>query len=675
MPNGKGLLGGASSTQGVFIIPMPEHDSLYYVFTLDEAQDSLKKGLNYSIVDMCLECGKGDVLPNFKNIHLLDSAGEKMAATYHSNGADIWIVVHQYYTDAFYAYLLTKNGLSKQVVSHIGAKHVGFNGTLKTVWGQMKISPNGKKIALGLSYIDTVTGSSGLHELFDFDNNTGEVSNEIQLSKYYYYTYGVAFSSDNSKLYMACISPLTSGIFQYDLSLSDPRHSDTLISYPESPAGLQLAPDGKIYFTNWFHRHYLSCISKPNVQGMASDCIADAVLLGSKYPDLGMPSFIDNFVYHNKGRHCGRNQITQDTALCNGTVYKITPSQSSTGYLWQDGSTDSVYVVTKSGIYSVQFTTNGGCKETYTSDVTYISNSGGSLPKDTILCYGNVYDISLPVVKGLTYTWSDGSHSNSKRIEFGGRYYVTQNYNGCTNTDTFSLIVDSLNLNLGGKVELCKGSSYKIDESGKGNKYLWSNGSTAPAITIASPGKYWLTITKDECVFSDTVTVKFDSSYANSRFLPNDTSICQGQSIMLSIDSNNGRMLWSDGSVSHKYLISKGGTYTATLTNACGSFSESTLINEVDCSCPLYIPSAFTPNTDTLNSVFNIVSRCAFINFNLKIYNRWGELVFSTNDSKKGWDGKFKGSVCDDGIYLWILHGKNILNNMILKYGKVALLN
>ncbi len=884
MDNGQGLLGGASSTQGVIIIPMPEHDSLYYVFTLDEQQDSLKNGLNYSIVDMCLDCGKGAVLPNFKNIHLLDSAGEKMAATYHSNGTDIWILVHQYYTDAFYAYLLTKNGLSQPVISHIGAKHIGFyRSDGATIWGQMKISPNGKKIALGLSEIDTVIGKSGLQEIFDFNNNTGKVSNEIQLSKYYYYSYGVAFSPDNSKLYMSCISPVDAGIFQYDLSLADPRHSDTMISYPMSPTQLQLGPDGKIYLANFYHRHYLSCISNPNAKGAASGFVGDAIFLGSRSPDLGLPSFIDNFVYHNKGRRCKRAVVKKDTTLCYGVIYKIIPPHSTSGYLWQDGSTDSTYTVSKAGTYTVQLTTPQTCSETYSLKVSYLSELNTHLPNDTILCPGDVYKITLPLQSGASYTWSDNKIGNNFTIYKAGKYYVTENYKGCKKTDTILVLVfdtaikiplipgdtsicpgqkilidlhtinwpikwqdgstskyylirdsgsysfeiencvnhkwrikvsyralpvntikdttlcvgtsyiarladadtsfyhiwsdgsgadsmvintagkywvkfvvgsctvynnfnvsyqkppghlfpadtnlcpgkdivlnvssktgnltwadgskdtsytvlspgiytlnisnacghftqsvnvkiDTIHFNIGKLITGCEGRNLMIDETGNGERYHWSDGDTLPIIKISKPGYYWIEITKKGCMAYDSFRVRFDSNYTNKRFFSGDTTICIGKSISINLDTTLGKLMWDNGLQSNNLIISNAGSYSATLSNACGAFTEYFNVSELDCSCPVYAPSAFTPNKDSINPVFNVISQCRFKNFRLEIFNRWGEMIFSTNDSQKGWDGTFKGSVCEDGIYLWTLVGENIRNKLVFQYGEVALL-
>ena len=215
MQNQEDLMGGESSTQGVFIVPLPSSDSIFYVFTLDEMQHCFQNGLRYSIVNMCLNDGLGGVDNLNKNILLLEDAGEKLAGTFHSNGTDIWLVTHQYFSDAFYAYLITANGISDTIISHVGSFHpADSTSDCNQAIGQMKISPDGTKLAL----VNSNAFTRSIEELFDFDKSTGIVSNVINLqpdtSLLYY---GVSFSPDNSKLYVSK-SSYPYQLYQYDLS-------------------------------------------------------------------------------------------------------------------------------------------------------------------------------------------------------------------------------------------------------------------------------------------------------------------------------------------------------------------------------------------------------------------------------------------------------------------------
>lgn len=104
MPNGIGIMGGTSSTQSSLIVPLPSSSDIFYVFTSDEFQsysNPPQKGYRYSIVDMCLDNGKGDVVPEKKNILLCDSSTEKLAACEDASGNGYWIVGHKMFSDEF----------------------------------------------------------------------------------------------------------------------------------------------------------------------------------------------------------------------------------------------------------------------------------------------------------------------------------------------------------------------------------------------------------------------------------------------------------------------------------------------------------------------------------------------------------------------------------------------
>jgi hypothetical protein len=322
MQNGTGLLGGESATQGVYIVPLPSSDSVFYVFTLDEMQNCFQNGLRYSVVNMCLDNGLGAVEYTYKNIFLLDSAGEKMAATYHSNGTDIWLIVHKYFSDAFYAYLITSSGIANTVISHVGSYHPADSTT--DCWqaiGQMKISPDGNKLAL----VDGNASTQSIAELFDFDNNTGIISNVINLqpdSSFQYY--GISFSPDNKKLY---ITSQSQKVVQYDLSsgIASDIVASKIVIYNSNvyPSGLQLGPDGRIYVViNAYN--YLDVISYPNNPGIACGYVSHGFNLNSILP-LSLPNFIDSYQYQNKVPNCNTNGVSE-IQLCN---VDISPNPSS----------------------------------------------------------------------------------------------------------------------------------------------------------------------------------------------------------------------------------------------------------------------------------------------------------------------------------------------------------
>ena len=304
MQNGFGLEGSISATQSSLIVPLPGSSRFFYVFTVDGfiCGNNLGNGLRYSIVDICMDGGLGGVILSSKNTPLLDSTSEKITAVKDANGTDYWIITHRHYSDAFYCFKLTSSGLSLPIISHSGSIHDGGNmGAI----GQLKASPNGQKLSIA-------SGNGNNHiEIFDFDNNTGVVSNPIILPRPFpdSRAYGTSFSPDNSKVYYTLISysPIGTQIIQFDLNAgtgdsSSIVNSSTLIWSSTTTAisglGLQIGPDEKVYciFSN-------SVFNNPNLPGTLSDFQLNAYTLSS-YPGYCFPNLVDSYDYENTIYYC-----------------------------------------------------------------------------------------------------------------------------------------------------------------------------------------------------------------------------------------------------------------------------------------------------------------------------------------------------------------------------------
>lgn len=303
MPNGDDLLGHLSSTQAALIVPKPEDQDKYYLFTTDDSfvESKFTNGLRYSIVDMCLNDGLGDIVLDVKNILLLDTIAEKITATKHENNVDYWIVTHKYFSDAFYAYLITSEGIQDPVISNTGKIHEGNGGGV----GQITMSPNGRKLA-----ISAVNGNR-MMEVHDFDNSTGVISNSLTLlgESDNSGAYSSSFSPDNSKLYfyVTQLGPLQSYVYQFDLEAGngDPvaiqNSAIKVWNLPQTlnPRGtLQLGPDGKIYkISHWGNAEYLDVIEFPNESGAACNFQDSIIYLGGRTGSYGFPNFITSFDY------------------------------------------------------------------------------------------------------------------------------------------------------------------------------------------------------------------------------------------------------------------------------------------------------------------------------------------------------------------------------------------
>lgn len=326
MPNGNNLHGNISSTQSALIVPKPGSSHLFYLFTTDAYQNSLQHGMKYSVVDMCLNNQNGDIIANEKNISLLPNASEKLAACKHANNVDYWIVSFKHGTNSFYAYKLSSAGISDTVTTNIGTVHqTNLSGAL----GQLKISPNGNKIAIAAG------NGNNLIEIFDFDPSTGQLSNHIPLPRNYADTrgYGLEFSKDNTKVYfyLGGVTPtIESYISQFDLSAGGGspaaiQSSEQVIwhvnTFYGNCGGMQLGPDDKIYFNSCIDNGYLGTINQPNLVGTNCDYQDTSLFLSGNLASITLPSFVAGYNYQALTQDCSIDNIAESNKNTNIRVY------------------------------------------------------------------------------------------------------------------------------------------------------------------------------------------------------------------------------------------------------------------------------------------------------------------------------------------------------------------
>jgi hypothetical protein len=305
MPHGDSLKGFYSSTTAAFIIPVPKSDSLYYLFTTDGIERYLQNGLRYSLINMCLDNGKGDVVVNQKNTLLLDTVGEKLCAVVQPNSPNIWLIAHKHFTNSFYAYLITPTGINSPVISSIGSVHTGnmsyYNGC-GTAIGQMKASSDGSRIGLAFSNV-----SPEVAEVFDFNTLTGMINNPISLTSNVG-NYGVEFSPDNTKFYLTSVN----GIYQFNLSAGPSSAINAskiqITSANCIPGPIQLGPDGKIYAARC--SNYLGVINDPNNSGTSCNYVDHGITISPCNNNTSLPVFIAGYHYkNNKKPSCSTTGI------------------------------------------------------------------------------------------------------------------------------------------------------------------------------------------------------------------------------------------------------------------------------------------------------------------------------------------------------------------------------
>jgi len=458
IPNSDHLDGHYSATQNAIIIPQPGHDNIYFVFTVGiNLPYPYGRGLNYTIVDMS---DNGSIVN--KNNSLLPSISEKITAVKHENGKDYWIIVHEWGSRKFLAYLLTEDGLKSPVISETGTEHTQDDLNNNAI-GYLKVSPDGCKIAQAIY-------GKAMVELLDFDKATGKITNAITSNPVFTGAYGIEFSTDSKMLYLSTNdyvlnSPFNSTLYQFTIDngssvFDNPvvLASDSIIDY----LGLQLATDGKIYVASSIREQlpldgydYIGVINNPTRAGSACNFnninhqSNNGIFLNGGKCRIGLPNFIQSYFYIPKFTYTFNcfNDSTQFTMVNPANVDSV---------LWNFG--DSTFSTERNPHHSFRQAKDYYVKLTdyfngigYTDSLLVIIND---LPKllinngmDTTFIFPNE-DIVLDAGSGFqSYLWSTGSTNQSIRVNEVGLYTVTViNENCCEKTDSiyvkiFELIV------------------------------------------------------------------------------------------------------------------------------------------------------------------------------------------------------------------------------------------
>jgi gliding motility-associated-like protein len=235
-------------------------------------------------------------------------------------------------------------------------------------------------------------------------------------------------------------------------------------------------------------------------------------------------------------------------------------------------------------------------------------------------------------------------------------------------------------LDLGNDTLLCNTPQFTLSQPGLSN-YLWQDGSEETSLTAASSGLYTLQATSlAGCVDADSINIQFVNSSVTATSTP--SSILLGDTVQLSATGGESYSWNPEDELSCLSCAApfanptETTTYIVTAIDSFGCRISDTIRIEVDILCnEPFIPTIFSPNGkgNQVNETFCIFSDCVE-KFKLVIYNRWGEMIFETEDISQCWDGTFKGSEASTGTYAFNLFIKQINGSEINKTGTITLI-
>ena len=636
MPNGNNLLGGSielSSTTAAVIVPRPGNDQQFYIFCIDEQFGT--NGLTYSLLDMSLDNGLGDIVNSEKNISLFNTNSEKLQYVPNATNDGYWVVTHGSSDPIFIAFEVTNSGVNlNPVISNAGLSH--GNGS-----GYMKINSGFNKIAQGNLF-------EGVVEMFDFDNSTGEVTEDVSWN-YNFGTpqiYGVEFSPNSSLLYVTNFQSLV----QYDISsgvaqtIEDSGVVIEAFTF-STPAGLQIGPDDKIYLNSGA----VGVINCPNTPGT-----------GCGFENNAIPSLTGGGGYGLPGKNYFLNTNNSSPSIVSSgdcsdilLTFTLTNFEHFNGIDWDFG--------------------DGTTMESTSNEVSHIFENGGEyiitasvLTDCGVVVFSNAFEIINCVDELILGFELQGDTCNiEEALQFvplvsDNILSVTWNF-GDPNSNASNVITNDGN-NLGLSVEH----------------------------QFTAPGIYEVCLSYSDNAGLDTTICQEYQIGLCCEFQLNVSGTCLSNETVFNISGNDviNNVQWSLGDGGEvnsnqiselSYTYSNLGLFNAEVSfeSSCGTESLNVEVQIEDCTvipCDIFIPNVFTPNNDNLNERFQIVLACVPTDFELTIFNRWGQIVFVSEKSTEGWNGGVNGYYAPDGVYSYIVKYKDELGLDKSKSGSFTLL-
>lgn len=617
MENGVGLSGNKSTTQTI-IVPCPDNDNLFFIFTAGVIP---AEHIDYSVVNLTGDGGFGEITS--KNISLLnDNATEKLTAVKHANGKDIWVIGHGTESNEFFAWLITKNGVTATPQkSFAGTAHAGIAS--KGI-GYLKASPDGNTLAVAAE-----DASGGFVELLTFNTSTGNVTDPNKKLTGFtqsFNPYGLEFSPNGNLLYVTEYKNGSPGkLYQIKLPFVSGliSNSSTVLATLTSVAALQIAPDGKIYLSQ-SGVGYLHAINFPNLEGTASDFRLNAVSLAGKKANLGLPAF-------NLSDFSGLSFTSNGTCSAVATQFKLisnTPTFDAITWDFDDPASgadntshtrDPSHFFSHAGVFNVTVNTMlNGSPDTKSKSVTILQSPDGALY--------DVSDMNVLCENGVVNLTAHGATDNEQ-------------YNWYD--ENKGLIIQTADGNYQSKV---------LDKS----------------------TTFYVSITNGSCEGElKQIDVVLDKPIAE--ITSTNTIIDVGESVVLT--ANDGaKYEWSPAT----YLSNTDGktttstpmgniNYTLTVTNfnGCPAQKSITIILKSD----LTIPNTFTPNADGINDFWVVKNLDILENFT-QVFDRYGALVYTAKNYKNNWNGTKNGQELPAGVYYYVI---KLYNNSVMS-GNVMIL-
>lgn len=355
-------------------------------------------------------------------------------------------------------------------------------------------------------------------------------------------------------------------------------------------------------------------------------------------------------------------------------------------------TTDTWYVVNLN---------DNGCLNKDSVHVRVVAQVNLAARGDSTICLTDGVQLNA-VTNGLSFQWtaSSGTLSNPNIVNpiatptaVSTTYRLRATIGSCFADD--EVVINTVPYpvaNAGAPQVICYNTSAQLSGSHDGQTFSWSPTTYLNNPTILNPiatpprtTAYVLTVFDNAgCPKPGRDTVVITVQPKIKAFAGNDTTVVVGQPLQFN-GTGGVSYVWSPSTgLNNPNIFNPIGVYNSSndtvrykmiTRDAAGCADSAYVTIRVFKTKPtIFVPTAFTPNNDGLNdTIYPIAVGIQRINY-FSIYNRWGQLVFTTTINKKGWDGRIKGELQNNGVFVWMVSAEDYLGNPIFLKGTVTLI-
>ena len=318
-----------------------------------------------------------------------------------------------------------------------------------------------------------------------------------------------------------------------------------------------------------------------------------------------------------------------------------------------------------------------------------------SVNDDIYICQGET--TQLKASGGLLYHWLNPDNLSCVNCENPiASPSATTTYDveikGVCGIDTMQITVFVNEVNVGNDTIGCVGTDLILDSGIGVDSISWtvSGGSLScndcpdPIISLPENDsliEVFFNLTLDNCLLADTLLIQIESN-ASVEIIPNEVTTCAGEIITLNTNVNfqGGDFVWSTGettdSIEIEFFKDTLVSVEYQLNNGCEIGSNSILIEEhMDCLSETFeIPNIFSPNGDSRNEFFKPIISQQMQLVNMKIFNRWGQVVYDNESNEIGWNGEFDGEMQSVDVFIYQISIQMPDGHILDRVGDVTLL-